>query len=103
MSKYQEALDYLKAFAEQWVVNYEKLKNGNIDNVDFTECDGYSKALQELVDRATPIKFVYREFMKNTPQHEFRESCPNCNNVFDYDELGKKHCCYCGQALDWNR
>ena len=57
----------------------------------------------KLNNKATPKKIVYREFMKLTPGHEYKESCPNCNSVFDYDELGKKHCSNCGQALDWSK
>lgn len=88
MNKFEKALDYLR-----WIGSdgyYKKQREKSFD------------VLQELVDKATPKKIVYREFMKNTPQHEFRESCPNCNCVFDYDALGKKHCSNCGQAIDWS-
>ena len=95
MNKYQKALGYIvDNFLDDIGVIY-----GKPNNLE-TEC---VMVIQELIDKETPKKPVYRQFMRNTPQHEFRESCPNCNNVFDYDELGKKYCGNCGQKLDWGK
>ena len=95
MSKYQEALS--NYFTAKLQFDNEMYKS-----MELLEelVDTYPEYL-ELKAKATPKKIVYREFMKLTPGHEYKESCPNCNSVFDYDELGKKHCSNCGQAILW--
>lgn len=101
ISKHQEALNYLKANCEQWVVNEDYRKNKKILDTTFEESDKSSELLQELVDKvpyyeeleakATPKKPIMRD------DNEYLE-CPNC----DYPLSKTNYCEHCGQALDWS-
>lgn len=53
--------------------------------------------LQELVDRATPIKPIKSE--EQDIRYVTKYECPNCHQYF----TGRisKYCYHCGQALDW--
>jgi hypothetical protein len=83
MNKYQEALYSLE---REHIVS------------DF--CKNETDLLQELVDRATPMKpieiLVYDEFIG---ANHYIQTCPNCGlEVYD------NNCCHnndCRQALDW--
>ena len=78
MNKYQKALDYLTENSM-----YETVEQG----IEAQEL------LQELVDRATPKKIVYK--------HPFKAFgwCPSCNCSINRRNHPKF--CGCGQALDW--
>ena len=87
MNKYQEALDYLR-----WIGSdgyYKKKREKSFD------------VLQELVDKATPMKPIQLE--------ERKYSCPSCAMAFKLKTLVKdmfvnnQYCDVCGQRLDWSK
>jgi hypothetical protein len=83
MEKYQKALNTLKTYAQdnpkvKWVLIHE----GNL--------------IQELVDRATPMKTL-----KGEGVYRFIDYCPKCKKMVDDNYEEDEHCKYCGQAIDW--
>lgn len=60
--------------------------------------DNY-KILQELVERATPMK-PYLWYENNNKLFD----CPKCKTTIEYinDFTEHKFCLNCGQALDWS-
>lgn len=63
----------------------------------------YIAKARPAVYKATPEKPYIREFMKGTPMHEYRECCPSCHSIIDYEYLGNKYCSNCGKAWDWSK
>ena len=96
MNKYQEALEYL---TEEAYSNYfRKYVQTSKEKVFLFKS---AKALQELVDRATPKK----------PDVNINNGyCPNCHQAFGLERTKEamirprwfSFCPYCGQALDWS-
>lgn len=96
MSKYQEALEYL---TEEAYSNYfRKYVQTSQENVCLFKS---VKALQELVDKATPKK----------PDVNINNGyCPNCHQAFGLERTKEamirprwfSFCPYCGQAIDWS-
>ena len=85
MNKYQKALNFVKAFCP--------------DIIDMTDGNQYHiDVLQELVDRAKPMKLY-------TVRNITNKICPSCHLIFSIDELGRyeknRYCHNCGQKLDW--
>ena len=74
MNKYQESLDEI----EYTTVHNEDL---NEEERIFDEDDVNIKTLQELVDKATPIKVLFREFHDDGFMCDRYHSgkCPVCN------------------------
>lgn len=98
ISKYQEALDGLVNVKENFV--YHEGKMIQIKNID------YAKLLQELVDRATPIKpnrvICKTQISKYSIMIEHKVYCPICNTKISIEG----NCCPnndCRQAIDWSQ
>lgn len=127
MNKYQEALNYLKANCEQWVVNEDYRKNKKILDTTFEESDKSSELLQELVDmypffRRLKSKEKPLSPMLNKDKELVCRHCKESSGLYsvymetdvDYDyeenpysyyyEVKEKnsYCGNCGQALDWS-
>lgn len=85
MNKYKEAVERIKE---------ECSKYHNFDIIDDFI------ALKELVEKATPKKYVERvEFVDEVKW--MHASCPNCKEIID--EFGYyPYCPNCGQSLDWS-
>jgi hypothetical protein len=86
MNKYQEALYRLRLLA-----NYAGGKDVE-----------YIHTLQEIVDRAIPMKPI---MIENGVHFE----CASCNGAVEpigesvtWYKIFKPHCSYCGQAIDWS-
>jgi|LGOV01.1.fsa_nt_gb hypothetical protein len=77
MNKYERALS--------------NIRNYNADETDFYK-------LQELVERATPKKVVWK-VLKNNKNNMIFPHCPYCDKTASLSK--PKHHEYCGQALDW--
>ena len=76
MNKYQEALNTISRFIEQWA-----------------DCTEEIKVVQELVDKETPKKPL-------PPKDTFfLHQCPNCKVDFIGSSIDR---CQCGQKIDWN-
>lgn len=93
MNKYQEALEYLTEEARS---NYfRKYVQTSKEKVFLFKS---AKALQELVNKATPKKPYYwgdwygDEYWK----------CPCCEKTYDVDYGKNNYCLNCGQAIDWS-
>ena len=86
MNEYQEALDFIIAATNGG--------NGMVKELN---------TLQELVERATPMKPIYEAdgYDENGKLIYDTWICPNCDKKYevDYDEYD--HCPNCGKALDW--
>nr|DAS02597.1 MAG TPA: ribosome, girodazole, girolline, antibiotic complex, 50S [Caudoviricetes sp.] len=88
MNKYQEALEYL---TEEAYSNYfRKYVQTSKEKVFLFKS---AKALQELVDRATPKKPIQKAARRNV--------CPNCMRS-TAREVSPRYCSICGQRLDWS-
>ncbi|MCI5722383.1 MAG: hypothetical protein MR283_00050 [Erysipelotrichaceae bacterium] len=94
MNKYQEALEFLKEWAyENYLIKYIQTSQENV-------CLFKSaKALQELVDKATPKKAK----LSNEQKIRYVQTyvCPTCGKEFTGGKLSN-YCYRCGQALDWS-
>lgn len=96
MNKYQEALEYL---TEEAYSNYfRKYVQTSKEKVFLFKS---AKALQELVNKATPKK----------PDVNINNGyCPNCHQAFGLERTKEamirprwfSFCPYCGQAIDWS-
>lgn len=86
MNKYQEALDEIGD-------DLKFLGEGGV--LESTDWDN----LQELVDRATPMKVKVEKWDNSITLEDTRERCPTCNTILFTTEA--PYCPYCGQALDW--
>lgn len=72
------------------------------------EDNGATKVLQEAIEKAqkydelmTPKKVI----VDDSEYEKYGESdyiCPSCNTWLRPDIFIEKHCCHCGQALDWS-
>ena len=101
MNKYQEALDYLAVSLQMFDETVDdKTYRDELD----AKREIARKALQELVDKATPKKPINQ----STPIVR-QGNCPNCKGELrklgGRNEVvikGQLYCCSCGQALDWS-
>lgn len=90
MNRYQEAIDLLACNSEHWVINRNGLDNKNCEGV-FDESDESKLLIQELVDRATPIK----------PDRDMGSAwCKSCDMFVCLENEDVHFCSYCGQAID---
>lgn len=87
MNKYQLALNKLKM-------------PSSIDMNEYEAID----LLQELVDKATSKKVLFRQFHSADFMSDCYHSgtCPVCKAEND-NYYGDKYCRSCGQALDWRK
>lgn len=69
---------------------------------------GATKVLQEAIEKANKYDELMtpKEVIVDDSEYEkYGESdykCPSCNLWLRPDILMEKHCCCCGQALDWS-
>lgn len=87
MNKYQEALDSFE----------ETFRNATLDD-DLT--NERQDLLQELVDKATPMKPIVQTFKRVFGGGGYIDKffCPYCKSEVKENE----HHCRCGQAIDWD-
>lgn len=95
MNKYQEALDYLAVSLQMFDETVDdKTYRDELD----AKREIARKALQELVDKATPKKPKnWKAERRLNGAVEF--NCPVCNRL--YNER-VNFCASCGQAIDWS-
>ena len=98
MNKYQEALNYLSVSLQVFDETVDdKTYRDELD----AKREIARKALQELVDKATP-----KEPIIESQDYGYSYCyCPTCDaNVGIETHLytHNKYCHYCGQALDWS-
>lgn len=98
MNKYQESLDYLKKHAYEIL---EEIDMGNNSSYFFQPMDDVNeiaKPLQELVDKATPMKpiplFIPIAFLP------YR--CRKCRGLVNNRKQKFRYCPHCGQTVDWS-
>lgn len=93
MNNYQEALNYL-------IENIEML-NRHSDG-SFCQPNSSKNTLQELVNKATPKKVVY----KKGSDGDRWFFCPRCNEIVprmrNFDQHTYPYCPYCGGKIDWS-
>lgn len=91
MNKYQEALDEIGD-------DLKFLGEGGV--LESTDWDN----LQELVDRATPMKPIENHYEEKGQEPYIKPTCPRCeqlkNKRYALCSL-YNYCPICGQALDW--
>ena len=96
MKKHQEALKRI-----MWL--FKKLADWNgYDLSDLDDEYNYmedEKALQELVDKATPMKVLNRE--QHSKDSDAYGDCPICKTPL-CDYTNPKGCGGCLQAIDWS-
>ena len=86
MNKYQEAINYL------WK-SYDENKIYGIAS------RGYIEMLQELVDKAIPIKFV-KSYSKYGTESWL---CPSCRRKLKKEwQHNNNYCPKCGQKIEWS-
>lgn len=91
MNKYKEALSSI-LFTMHYRVKPKALGKCEDDNFEI---------LQELVDKATPMK-PFKESLQDY-------LCPICESYLSYDGLNDpieeapKYCSHCGQKIDWSK
>ena len=85
MSKYQQALDELRALV------HSELDGTRMLDEYLKHCD----TLQKLVDKATPKKPI----KSNNPLFDYMVFCPACNKSMSFKNY---YCGSCGQAVDWS-
>lgn len=83
MNKYQEALQELRE-----------------NTTCVSDYDEAVDLMEELVDKATPMKPIAHKVKFNSGSYYYRHNCPTCNEKID-DNIQYKYC-DCGQALDWS-
>ncbi|WP_286154380.1 hypothetical protein [Thomasclavelia cocleata] len=100
-SKYQKALDNL-------------VNNSCPKKVSCTECEinincnciakEYVDTLQELVDKATPKKPIYKDDLFVSKRHLFCAHCGSrLSNSYNFiDRTMYPYCPYCGGKQDWS-
>lgn len=92
MNKYQESLNYIRLMC---LVNSD-------DDENITENDKrtiqHLNNIQELVDKATPIKILKSVDENGEPCLPRNHGvCPICGFVVEYSD---KYCCKCGKRLE---
>ena len=94
MNKYEKALDELEGNAVQQQSHIDGYENSEYANMNgINKMIGYSQTLQELVDRATPMK----------PSDEMIGGLM-CDKCFEREiHEGMNYCAYCGQAIEWSK
>jgi len=103
MNKYEKALDELEGNAVQQQSHIDGYENSEYANMNgITKMIGYSQTLQELVDRATPMKpdiyigeYVGENVGLNYGLHEY---CGNCAQIEFSNEMN--YCSNCGVEID---
>mgnify|MGYP001811008199 CR=1 FL=1 len=86
MNKYQEALNRLKIKSLYYADTLTQLRATKVESEIIED----KKTVQELVDRATPMK----------PTYEHALFCDKCFNQVVTKDMN--FCPNCGQALDWS-
>lgn len=87
MNKYQEAWNNVKSLAE--TSDYYKPYNDDKD----------IKLIQELVEKATPIKFV-KSYSKYGTESWL---CPSCRRKLKKEwQHNNNYCPKCGQKIEWS-
>lgn len=99
MNIYQESLDYLKAQAyEISEEEFEDASDSYYDLQPMNNVDVVVKPLQELVNKATPMKpiplFIPMAFLP------YR--CRKCKSLVNNRKQKFRYCPHCGQAVDWS-
>ena len=108
MNKYQEALDFLRDHAMEYIEDFDWEENdcGEYYPLDKDVLYANKSVLQELVDKATP-KIAGMEVELGSATHlAGNVVCPYCKrkiiNLGAAYGYYPKYCCFCGQALDWS-
>ena len=106
MNKYQESLDFLCDHAMEYIEDFdcEEYDCGDYYPLDEETLNANKSVLQELIDRATPVKIneetATAKFIDDRPTTVMIYRCPKCGGrVHPFD--GDLYCRQCGQALDW--
>lgn len=99
MNKYQEVLNLLCDHAMEYVEDYDWEENecGEYCPLDEETLNANKSVLQELIDRATPVKPIKDAESKIRYMQTY--TCPNCGGGFS--GTISNFCYHCGQALDW--
>ena len=105
-NKYQEALNFIFGFA----------LDGSLNDDESNLVRDKAKILQELVDKATPMKPTVKELKRPDGKggEEFWQylyKCPTCEenykknrfiNHFNSLDKGIPYCKHCGTKVDWS-
>lgn len=99
MNKYQEALNFLCDHAMEYIEDFdlEEYECGDYYPLDKETLNANKSVLQELIDRATPVKPIKDAESKIRYMQTY--TCPNCGGGFS--GTISNFCYHCGQALDW--
>lgn len=99
MSKYQKALENIG------MTVIDSLSNG-YDSPKYVKdfCYGDYNILQELVDKATPKKPIYKDDLFVSKRHLFCAHCGSrLSNSYNFiDRTMYTYCPYCGGKQDWS-
>lgn len=98
MNKYQEVLNFLKEHAYEMSEEYYDGSDYYYDFQPMDNVDEVAKPLQELVNKATPMKpiplFIPIAFLP------YR--CRKCRGLVNTKKEMFSYCPYCGQKVDWS-
>lgn len=99
MNKYQEVLNFLCDHAMEYIEDFdwEERECGDYYPLDKETLNANKSVLQELIDRATPVKPIKDAESKIRYMQTY--TCPNCGGGFS--GTISNFCYHCGQALDW--
>lgn len=94
MNKYQEAFYTIT----DWFHRYKDNKDVTVQETHITpEYRKAKKTIEELVDKATPIKPIKEKIIYNDFSHIQSYYC-KCDRKLNLDD---NYCPNCGQRLDW--
>nr|DAZ41388.1 MAG TPA: protein of unknown function (DUF1922) [Caudoviricetes sp.] len=101
MSKYQLALDN---FVKDTCKSGNCCRECDIEYMCNCETRWHIDVLQELVDRATPIKpAIWGDGYDDEGNLIYdMYDCPNCGKTYEIDYDDYKCCPNCGQVIDWS-
>ena len=99
LNKYQEVLNFLCDHAMEYIEDFdwEERECGDYYPLDKETLNANKSVLQELIDRATPVKPIKDAESKIRYMQTY--TCPNCGGGFS--GTISNFCYNCGQALDW--
>lgn len=94
MNKYESALKRIELYIKPWEIKIDNCGREISNEVKEINLN----LLKELVDKATPCKFV-----KSYSQHGTETwLCPNCRRKLKRAwQFDNHYCPKCGQAIDW--
>lgn len=103
MNKYQEALEILGYDESEY---WEQQRRG-LKFIEKYGCCAY-EAIQELVDKETPMKVKY--LSDDFLSEPYNVKCSYCDYILGKDFIPTnerektyhQYCCRCGQKLDWS-